>query len=39
MDETTYYILHGYTGEEEASIDKRVACEECPRWLVRDHSS
>ena len=24
--------VSGFTGEE-VSIDKQVACEECPRWL------
>ena len=27
-----YIVICIYTGEE-VSIDKQVACEECPRWL------
>ena len=30
--ETHAHVLHVLTGEE-VSIDKQVACEECPRWL------
>ena len=26
------FFIHMNTGEE-VSIDKQVACEECPRWL------
>ena len=33
MHRQTFGTLFSITAGEEMSIDKQVACEECPRWL------